>query len=152
MAIVFQFYVVSNQEARATLERIIEIMAVREVTWEVQPDGVQAQVGNLQLWAAPLEVRYQTFIADQLGVSPTLSIGFRFRESAERETLEQQILDAALIFLGQEATDGVLAIEDDVLVVQRAGSLVLNSASRFWTPERLKIVPSPYGTGVLPSL
>jgi hypothetical protein len=93
------------------------------------------------------------FIAEDLGIEVSMSIGFRLSKFKDLEVQKHALLKATIELLRLVSGDAVLLFNGEVIwLLRKSGDLILNSHKDLWRPELLALVTLPYKMKDLPTL
>ncbi|WP_309889009.1 SitI3 family protein [Archangium sp.] len=96
---------------------------------------------------------WQQTLTKGFGFTPTLSVGFRFKNNTDFDTFSETMFQATM-FLLQHAKDAVLLSNYETTIMRRLGEqLIFNSNHQTWDDHWLKthLATTPFECRPLPS-
>ncbi len=114
---------------------------------------ISTDASGLIISAYRFKANEPRFIAEELGIEVSLSIGFRLDKFKDLDAQRHLLLQGTIELLRQVKGDAVLLFNGEVVwLLRKAGELILNSGMDLWRPEYLVLVPLPYQMKDLPTL
>jgi hypothetical protein len=84
-------------------------------------------------------------VRDELGFTPTVSVGFRLDKFRSLTDQEDDIVRITSALLDRIPADAVLLREyEQIWLLRRDGELSLNERTDIWPPHRLALITQPY--------
>ena len=114
---------------------------------------ISTDASGLIISAYRFKANEPRFIAEDLGIEVSMSIGFRLDIFKDREIQKKRLLQATIELLRQVEGDAALLFNGEVIwLLRKAGELIRNSNTDLWRPEFLDLVTLPYQMKDLPTL
>jgi hypothetical protein len=151
--------ITSDLEPKPTLQLFAKILDINDEIQAKQPTPLNLVFSvRGQGWTAYSSdftklTLSKSFIESQLGIIPTVEIRIRFDRSADIIAIRFELLNAVLEVVNQTQWDVALIHYDSkVMLLRRAGRLILKKDELYWTQEWLKTVKQRYTMEAIPEL
>jgi hypothetical protein len=108
---------------------------------------------GFQTYAFETSFERRSFLKDELGVDPSLTILFRVDKFQNREDQIRVILDATIRMLQQTHGNVILLANGEIVwLLRKSGKLILNRRTNLWTPNLMALVTLGYEIELVPDL
>jgi hypothetical protein len=105
--------------------------------------------------ANALKVNYPlySFLPETFGITPTVEIMLDFNKWLDLDDDRTDVLRAVICMLSRGSWDiALFHLDDEVVLLRKAGQLKLKKNHRFWTPQHLEMIQMPYEMTEIPNL